>query len=110
MAVGDENVFPPIIVVVEELHAKTKKRNADGPDTRRAGQVGELAVVIVVIEVVGIVGEVGFHDIGPAVVIVIRRVNTHAGLLAAINAIGHAGHDSRLCEAALAVVVIKQAR
>src|SRR5947207_10663200 len=109
MSVSNKNVFPPIIVEVEELYSECKKRNADRPESRRAGHISELAVVIVVIEVVSIVGKIGLHNIGPAIIVVVCGINPHACLFPAICAIRHTHLAAYFGEATLAIVVIEQA-
>src|SRR5436190_5779125 len=110
VTIGDENVFPAVVVEVEKLYAKGEMRNADWPKVRRAGKVSKLAVVIVVVKVVAVVGKIRFNDVGPAVVVIIRRVNAHASLLFAVGAVGGAGLGTNFRESALAVVVVKHAR
>src|SRR4030088_3118700 len=88
VTIRNENVRPPVVVVVEKLRAKTEIWIADSTNPGRTGQVGELAIVIVVIEVVGIVGKIGLHNVGPAVAIVIGRVNAHASLFAPVGTVG----------------------
>src|SRR5437773_2234581 len=109
MSVSDKNIFPSVIVEVEELYSECKKRNANRPESRRAGHVSELAVVIVVIEVVSVVGKIGLHNIGPPVIVVVCGINAHPGLFPAICAIRHAHLAAYFGETALAIVVIEQA-
>ena len=110
VAVGDENVGPAVIVVIEELHAKTQIGIADGAHARRARKVGELAIAIVVIEIVVIVGKVVLRDVGPAIAIIVGRVDAHAGLFSPVGTVGHACLGTDLGESTLAIVVIEQAR
>src|ERR1700745_150436 len=104
-----ENVWPAVVVVIEELHTKTQKGNAHRAEAGRASQVGELSGVVVVIESVGVIGKVGLDDVGPAVVIVVGGIHAHAGLFAAIRTIGDPGSHANFAEAALAIIVVKQA-
>src|SRR5258708_4006032 len=91
VAVGDENILPAVVVEVEELQAEAEKRNADGAEVGGAGKVGERAVVVVVKKIVGVVGEIGLCDVGPAVIVVVGGIDAHAGLFAAIAAVGDPG-------------------
>jgi len=110
VAVGDENVGPAVVVVIEKLHAKTQIGIADGAHARRARKVGELAIAIVVIEIVVIVGKVVLRDVRPAIAIIVGRVDAHAGLFSPVGTVGHACLGTDLAESTLAVVVIEQAR
>src|SRR5690348_2272398 len=74
VAVGNEDVLPSVVVVIEELHAKPEEGDADGTDARRSCQVGKLAVLVIVVKVVSVIGKVGLDDVGPAIVIVVGRV------------------------------------
>src|SRR5690242_2093673 len=105
MSVSHKYIHPAIVVVVEKLHAKPKKRNADRPKSGGPGLVGEAAIVVVVVEVVGIVGKVGFHQVRPAVIVVIGAVHPHAGLGQAVSAESDSGLHSYLREPSFAVVV-----
>ena len=109
VAVGDEDVGPAIVVVVEKLRAKAQIRIADRSNARRAGHVSELAVAIVVIEIVFIVGEIGLHYVGPAVAIVVRGINAHAGLFVAVGTVGYSGLGADFGESSLAIVVVELA-
>src|SRR5436190_22798314 len=107
MAVGDENVLPTVVIKVEKLYAKGKKRNTDWPKVRRAGHVGEFAIVVVVVEIVAVVGEIRFNDVGPAVVVIIGGVNAHASLFFAVGAVAGTSLGANLGQSALAIIVVQ---
>src|SRR5690242_18926278 len=109
MPIRHKYVHPAIVVVIEEFHAKPKKRNADRAETGGPGLICKAAVVVVVVEVVGIVGKIGFHQVWPAVVVVIGAVHPHAGLGQAISAESHSSLHSHLRKSSFAVVVVKAA-
>src|SRR6266536_1263240 len=109
MAVGDEDVFPAIVVEVEKFNAEGEERNADRAEVCGPRHVGEFAVVIVVVEVVAVVGEISLDDVGPAVIVVVGGVNAHASLLFAIGAVGGASLGTNFRESALAIIVVQHA-
>src|SRR5690348_15103178 len=109
MPVRHKYIHPAIVIVVEEFHAKAKKRNADRSEPGRPSLVGKAAIVVVVVEVVGIVGEIGFHQVRPAVIVVIGAVHPHAGLGQAISAESHSSLHSYFRKPSFAVVVVKAA-
>src|SRR5690348_9814772 len=84
MPVSNENIFPSVIVEINELHPKRQERRADGAKPGWSGEVGKAAAVIVVVQIVLVVGKISLSDIGPAIVIVIFRVDSHACLFPAI--------------------------
>src|ERR1700730_87237 len=110
MAIGDENIFPAIIIEIQKLHPEAEKGHANGTETRAPLEIGELAVVIVMVEVVGVIREVSLYYVRPTVVIVIGGVDPHPGLLTPVPAISDAGFCTHLGETAFAVVVVEQAR
>src|ERR1700730_5939528 len=110
VTIRDENVGPSVVVVVEKLRAKTEIWIADRSDPRRAGEVAEFSIGIVVIKVVGIVGKISLHNVGPAVAIVVGRINAHAGLFASVGTVGHACLGADFGKSTFAVIVIEQAR
>src|SRR4051812_20277373 len=87
VTVGDEKVWPNVVVEVEKLYPEAQERNAHRTTSRVSGQIGELAIVVVVVEVVGVVGEIGFDDVGPAIMIVVGGIDAHPGLLTSVAAI-----------------------
>ena len=106
MPIGNENIRPAVVVIVEKLRPKPQIRTAHPSDPRRSCLVGKFAIVIVVIKIVGIVGKIRLHNVRPPVAIVIRRIDAHPRLLVTVRTI----LGAHLGKSALAVVVIQQAR
>src|SRR5262249_5547043 len=107
--VSNKNILPAIVVEIKKLDPEGKKRNTDRPKIRGASHVSKLAVPIVVVEIVAVIGKIRFHDVWPAVVVIVGGIHTHSGLLFAIGAIGCSGLGAHLGESALTVVVVEQA-
>src|SRR6266852_1777397 len=89
MPVGDESIFPAVIVQIEKFHSEAKKGSAHWTKVRWASQICELAVVIVVKQIVHVVGEICLGDVRPSIVVVVRSVDAHTSLFAAIRAVCH---------------------
>ena len=102
MAVGDEDVEPAIEVVVEEERRKAQRQQAAPANLRARRLVDEQAISFVVIQRQHLVGEVADDDAGASGVIVVCRIDAHAGARHTVFAEGDAGRDRRLGEAALA--------
>src|ERR1035438_5216140 len=109
VAVRDEDILPAVVIKVEELHAKSQKRNADGAEIRGASEISKVPVVVVVKQVVAVVGEISFRNVGPAVVIVVGGIDAHARLLASIAAVSDASFGPNFGESAFAVAVVEHA-
>ena len=59
MPIGDKNIRPAVVVVIEKFQPKAEKRNAHGAESGSRLLVGEFAGAVVVIEIVGVVGKIG---------------------------------------------------
>src|SRR5207302_1856989 len=102
------DVFPSVVVVVEESDSKPKKGHTDGGETRGTAEIVEGPVAVVVIEVVRVVGKICYHQVQPAVVVVIAKIHTHAGLLASVSAEGDSGGHAHFGESPIPVVVVEK--
>ena len=109
MPIGDKNIRPAVIVVIEKFQAEAEKRDAHWAESGSRLLVGEFAGAVVVIEIVGVVGKIGLGQVRPAIVIIIGHVHSHACLLAPIFAVSDAGLRAHLGQMSLAIVVIHQA-
>src|SRR5438067_10404896 len=110
VAIGDENVRPSVIVEIYKLRAEAEERNAYRSKTPRPGHIGEFAAVVVMVEIIGIIGKVRLDNVRPAIVIVICRIDTHAGLLASVGAVCDTRLGSNFCEDTFAIVMVEQRR
>src|SRR3954447_5542367 len=110
MAVGNKYVGPAIIVSVEEFHSEPQERDTDRSEIGGSGDIGEFTIVIVVKQIVRVVREIGFRDVGPPIIIVIRGVDPHSGLLPPVATVCKATLRTYLRESAFAVAFVKHAR
>ena len=109
MTVGDEDVFPSVVIEIEEFRAEPQEGNADGTNSRGPSHVGELAVVVIVVEIVSIVRKIGFDDVRPPVIVIVSGIDAHAGLFTAVRTVSHSSLGAHFTKTAFAVVVVKQA-
>ena len=56
VALGDQEILPTVIVVVEEANAPSGVGHGDASDTGREAVVGESRVAVVLVEGVALVG------------------------------------------------------
>src|SRR5260370_20593806 len=110
MPIGDKNVFPAVVVVVQETDTKPKKRNTDRAEACRARPIVERAVPVIVIEIVRVVREIRFDQVWKTVVIVVAEIHTHSRLFAAVFAERHTGRYRNFRERFALIVVIEQTR
>ena len=108
VTISHKDVFPSVVVVVEESNPKPQKGHTDGGETRGAAEIVEGPVAVVVIEVVRVVGKICFHQVQPSVVVVIAKIHTHAGLLASVSAEGDSGRHAHFGESPIPVVVVEK--
>jgi hypothetical protein len=109
VTVGHEQVFPSIIVKVEELNSEAKERYTHGPDPSDARQVGKLAVSVIAIQVVGVVRKIGLYYVGPAVMIIVGGVDSHSRSFPPIGVVGQAGTNAHFFEISVAIIMVEKA-
>ena len=78
VAVREEQVFPAIVIKIEEAHAKTEILPVDPEPSLDAG-VFECAVAIVAVQRGHLFGKVCSRQIQPAVPIIVGHGHPHSG-------------------------------
>ena len=106
----DEDVLPPVVVVVEEPCAPAREGERGPADAAGVGSIAEAPVPVVAEQPVALVRQIGDEHIGPAVVVVIAEVDTHAGERLPILVQRDAREQPLFGEGALASVVEQEAR
>ena len=77
MPIGQEEIFPAVVVVVEKTHAKTEILAVHAKAGLDAG-VLERAVSEAVIQSGYLFGKIGAHDVEPAIAIKISDSDPHS--------------------------------
>ena len=86
MAVHNQQIFPSVVVVVEEAIAKSDERKSRSSATPSLiADIGEVSRPIVLKDNVVVVGESGVHQIHVPVVLIIAGGDAHVGHLAAVS-------------------------
>ncbi len=106
VSVGDEEIEPAVVVIIEETGSEPEVVQAHLPEP---GGEGNLGVVRPVVTVQGVVLQlvVGDEEIEVAVVVVIPGVDAHARLRLAVGAQRRSREQADLVEAASLVAVQK---
>src|SRR5207249_8225895 len=89
VALGDEEIFPAIVVIVEETDAPPRVGHGEAGDTGSEAGVSKSGVAIVLVEGVALVGEIRDDQIGPAIVIIIGEIYNYASVSLAVDVIGY---------------------
>src|SRR6266480_2669741 len=108
MAIGNKQINPTVIVVVEKLGTPTDIRETYSSDIGSVGNIGERIVTIVVEEGVVVVIEVSFEYVQLAIMIIVSHGNAHASLFTAILINGRTGVEPDLLECSISVIVVKE--
>src|SRR5688572_3689214 len=109
VAVRQEDVFPSVIIEVEENSPKAEVLPIDSKSGREAG-VMEGSVSVIAVERRYLVGEVGTNDIEPTVAVVVANPDTHARHSRAILVEGATRRNADLAERAVVIISIEQTR
>ncbi len=104
----NEQVFPTVIVVIEEVRAPTGKGQGRAADAGGIGDIAESAVAIVVEKHVALVGKVSDNDVRPAVIIVVAEVDSHAGERLSIFVVPNPGEQAYFRKGAFSIFVIQK--
>src|SRR6266404_94666 len=109
MSIRYKNIRPAVIIEIRKLHPEPEKRNTDRRKSRRPRHIRKSAVMVVVIQIVAVVGKISLHNVRPAIVVIVSRIDAHSGLLASVSAVCHSSLRPDFVKSAMAVIVIKQA-
>src|SRR5216684_2258614 len=109
VAVGDENVRPTVVVIIEKASTPAQIFQVEAEFGVKRPE-GKGPVALIVVEVRHVVLEVGLENIEPSVGIVVPRGNPHSGLLAPVLVIADASLHAALLKGSVAVIAEQQAR
>ncbi len=98
VAVGDEDILPAVVIVVEEKAAEAERQQRRAADFRARSFIHKKAVAFVVVEREHLVCKICNHQAGAARPVVIHGVDAHAGAGNAVFAEGNAGGNGALLE------------
>src|SRR5579859_1700520 len=110
MPLSDQQVFPAVVVVIEETHSPTGMGQRDWSEADRLARVREGAISAVLINGVALIREVCNHDIGPAIIIVVGEIYPHPSIGSAILINRNAAGKADFLERAVSPIVVKKFR
>src|SRR5260370_59545 len=85
MALHSKQIFPAVIVKIEKPHSPSGVCQRHRPKPGWRAYIGECPVAVVLIESVPLIGQVGNNDVWPSVIVVVRKVDSHARVGTAVN-------------------------
>src|ERR1044071_9055025 len=106
MAVGDEQIDPTVVCIVEKFRSPPDVRQTDGCNFCRIRNIGKGVWSITAVQRVVVVVKVGDKQIQLSVMIVVAQRHTHGSLLAAILINGGSRLKPDLLKRAVTVIVI----
>src|ERR1700676_823154 len=107
VAVGDEDVLPAVVIVVEEETAEAERYERRTTDFRARSFIHEQAVAFVVVEREHLVCKICNDEAGAAGTVIIHSINAHAGAGHAIFAERDASRNGTLFEGAILFIQVE---
>ena len=108
MPLRDEQILPPIIVIVQKSNSPTRVQKGHPPYPTHITIVSEAGIPAVVIKRVFLVGKIGNDKIRHAVVIVVLKVNSHSGVGPAIAVNRDLCSQTDLFKCAITLIAIEK--
>src|SRR5438128_4358940 len=108
VALSYQQILRSIVVVVKKSDSPSRVGQRYLSNSKDLAGVGERAVAVVLIESVALIRQVGYHNVRPAIVIVVGEVHAHTGISSAINVYCNFGGKADFFESAIPLVVIEE--
>src|SRR5262249_14106549 len=109
VAINDQDVFPAVVIEIDEADAPTEKSCVD-TQSRAVAHISEKALPVVLVKRRYVIGKVGLDDVKKSVVIEVGCGGAHASLLLSILIESRAGGYPDIRERAVAIVAEQDAR
>src|SRR6266404_4958947 len=110
MAVGNEQIDPAVVVVIEKLGSPADIRKADRRHSGIVGNVRERIAANVAVKHIVFIVEVSDEYVEPSVVIIVTQRDAHTALLGAVSVNRHARFEPDLLKRAVPVVMVEIVR
>src|SRR4030088_3502158 len=107
VAVGNEQIDPAVVVVIEELGSPADISKAYRSHSGFEGNVRERIGANVAVKNIVFIVEVGDEYIEPSIVIIVTQRDAHASLFGAVSVDRHARFESDLAKRPVTVVMVE---
>ncbi len=108
VALRNQQIFPAIIVEIKKTHAPSGVCQRHPREPRLRTHVSKCAVAFVLIKRITLIGQVRNNNIWPPVVIVVRKIDSHARVGTAVNVHRNFGNQSDFFESSVAFIVVQK--
>src|SRR5260370_11422017 len=108
VALRDKEIVPSIVVVIQKANAPSGVQHGGARNSRAEAGIGETGVAIVLVERVALVGEIRDDQVRPAIIVIVGKVDAHAGVGAAVTVNGNLREQPDLFEISAAFVLLKK--
>src|SRR6059058_3982920 len=108
MSLRNEEIFPAIIVIIEQMRTPTGKSESRAAHAGRVGHILEAAFAVVVKEVIAFIRKVRDDNVGATVIVVIAEVSSHPCKRFAVLIVSNACGKADFGERAISVVVVQK--
>src|SRR6202521_6131694 len=107
VAVGNEQIDPTVVVVIEKLSSPAYIRKAYRGHSGIVGNIRERIASNVAVKHIVFIVEVGDEYIEPSVMIIVTHCDAHAPLLGAVSVDRQARFESDLAKRAVPIVMVE---
>src|SRR5882757_8275320 len=107
MTAGNEDVLPPVIVVVDETVAPAKKWNRIFGDAGLIACVTEIQIAVVPIQHLVVIGKIGVQYVEAPVISIVAYSDAHGRCLAAIMVDRITGLEAEILECTVTLVAVE---
>ena len=107
VALSDEKIFPAVIVVIQKANAPSGVQHSGAGDAGAEAGVIKSGVAIVLVERVALVGKIGDDQVRPTIIVIVGKVDAHAGVGAAVAVNGSLREETHFFKSSVAFVVVE---
>src|SRR5882762_5824130 len=104
----NQQVFPPVIVVVQEPNTPSRMGQRHFTDSRSRARIRERAITVVSIQRVSLICQVSNHNIRPAIIVIVCEIHAHACIGSAVNIHGNFGWQPHLFKRSISLAVVQK--
>ena len=108
MALGNEKIFPAVVVVIQKANTPPGVQHGGASDAGAETGVSKSGVAIVLIERIALVCKIGDDQVGPAVIVIVGKIDAHAGVGPAVAVNGNLREEAHLFKSSVAFVVVEK--